>query len=646
MKICIIGGGPIGLTLALYLKKLKIPFSLFEKNKSIKTHPAAHFIQCRSMEIFDQIKISEKIFFESEKISDYKFYRHCRRIGDKNEYAKIDHFFPNFEKIKKNLKKNFSYQNFIHIPQNNLEEILYEKLKNEKNINFDHELINFKNDKKSKKIKIEILNKKKNLITKKNFDLLISCDGFKSKIRKISKIDLDQKKPIMKFLNIFFISKKLTNYIKKNNLQAMLHFVYNSDICSCLINYSYTKNEFAMHLPLTDSEFENYIKKKNKNLKKKNFQNFEIFEKKNLEKKIKKMLVENFQDIDIDIKYEGFWEMNNSVAKSFYEENVVLVGDSAHAFPPSGGFGLNSGIEDVANLVQKLMVLKNYDYDFEKIDGNLENTRGDPMNLEKSKEICDDFENSKNFEEFNKKKEKLLTQYSQERRYNINQIRNYAMKNFEKQIKFSSGIGFNKNGLDILETINQVDFLKNSSFLENTKKFFTLPMEVFKFKVDKSLLIKLNDFEFEFNTKNFLQKNIIDKNFFFEDFEEKNFYRGFLFKHLKLEMVKNEKNENFKNFEKNNIFYSRELLTFINNTYKAKPFFIFTNCDFLEKIENNDLFHVFKENGNLDEFEIFDIKVKFGNLKEYYDLVQNTDYVILIRSDHFVENIYIKKKKN
>ena len=33
---------------------------------------------------------------------------------------------------------------------------------------------------------------------------------------------------------------------------------------------------------------------------------------------------------------------------------IFLAGDSAHAFPPSGGFGLNTGIGDSNNLSHKL----------------------------------------------------------------------------------------------------------------------------------------------------------------------------------------------------------------------------------------------------------------------------------------------------
>ena len=47
------------------------------------------------------------------------------------------------------------------------------------------------------------------------------------------------------------------------------------------------------------------------------------------------------------------------VAETFRKGRVFLVGDCAHRFPPTGGFGLNSGVQDAHNLAWKLaFVLK------------------------------------------------------------------------------------------------------------------------------------------------------------------------------------------------------------------------------------------------------------------------------------------------
>lgn len=39
--------------------------------------------------------------------------------------------------------------------------------------------------------------------------------------------------------------------------------------------------------------------------------------------------------------------MSNVNSKSYFNNRVILAGDSAHAFPPAGGFGMCTGIEDV-----------------------------------------------------------------------------------------------------------------------------------------------------------------------------------------------------------------------------------------------------------------------------------------------------------
>jgi 2,4-dichlorophenol 6-monooxygenase len=62
----------------------------------------------------------------------------------------------------------------------------------------------------------------------------------------------------------------------------------------------------------------------------------------------------------IKIKNVNTWKMEAIVADSYInkiphnEPYAFLVGDAAHAFPPSGGFGMNTGIGDAYNLAHKL----------------------------------------------------------------------------------------------------------------------------------------------------------------------------------------------------------------------------------------------------------------------------------------------------
>ncbi len=59
-------------------------------------------------------------------------------------------------------------------------------------------------------------------------------------------------------------------------------------------------------------------------------------------------------DFEFEIASLSTWTMTAQVAKAYRKGRVFLVGDSAHRFPPTGGLGLNSGVQDAHNLAWKL----------------------------------------------------------------------------------------------------------------------------------------------------------------------------------------------------------------------------------------------------------------------------------------------------
>ncbi|QKZ17321.1 FAD-dependent monooxygenase [Streptomyces chartreusis] len=54
------------------------------------------------------------------------------------------------------------------------------------------------------------------------------------------------------------------------------------------------------------------------------------------------------------ITRHGRWKRRAAIAASYSSGRVFLAGDAAHASPPNGGFGMNTGIADAANLAWKL----------------------------------------------------------------------------------------------------------------------------------------------------------------------------------------------------------------------------------------------------------------------------------------------------
>lgn len=59
-------------------------------------------------------------------------------------------------------------------------------------------------------------------------------------------------------------------------------------------------------------------------------------------------------DLDVDVISMLPWASTARVAEKFRHGNVFLIGDAAHVVPPTGGFGLNSGVADGHNLAWKL----------------------------------------------------------------------------------------------------------------------------------------------------------------------------------------------------------------------------------------------------------------------------------------------------
>jgi 2-polyprenyl-6-methoxyphenol hydroxylase-like FAD-dependent oxidoreductase len=55
-----------------------------------------------------------------------------------------------------------------------------------------------------------------------------------------------------------------------------------------------------------------------------------------------------------EFDHVGFWDLRVAVAEKYQVGRVFIAGDAAHSHPPYGGFGLNNGLEDAINLGWKL----------------------------------------------------------------------------------------------------------------------------------------------------------------------------------------------------------------------------------------------------------------------------------------------------
>jgi 2-polyprenyl-6-methoxyphenol hydroxylase-like FAD-dependent oxidoreductase len=60
---------------------------------------------------------------------------------------------------------------------------------------------------------------------------------------------------------------------------------------------------------------------------------------------------------DVVLDYVGFWDLRFAIADRYMQDRIFIAGDAAHSHPPYGGYGINTGFEDARNLGWKLAAM-------------------------------------------------------------------------------------------------------------------------------------------------------------------------------------------------------------------------------------------------------------------------------------------------
>ena len=165
---------------------------------------------------------------------------------------------------------------------------------------------------------------------------VVAADGASSPIRKSLGIALRGEKSLERFASIHFSSKDLWPLMLGRG--AMLYFVFNPRMIACVVAHDVEAGEWVAQVPFfppqpaSDCEDESRCRE------------------------LVRACIGGTDDVDFEIQSSRAWSMDALVADRFQNEtaDIHLVGDAAHQFPPAGGFGLNTGIQDAHNLAWKL----------------------------------------------------------------------------------------------------------------------------------------------------------------------------------------------------------------------------------------------------------------------------------------------------
>lgn len=329
--VLIIGAGPTGMVSALCLAKLGVSSIIVERNAGVNEHPKAHELNTRSIEILADLGISsEDLVKEAAPFSDGARILFCQTVNE--EYGRIDLYADTTRRAKyeQHLKSKTPY---LNLSQTALEKILLQKVADNPLIElyFQYQwqsLVQYE-----KGVKSEILDRQNNTIIPIESQYLLAADGAGSRCRKFVDIPFNGPDKIQDFVSAYF-ENNLRDHIQT---PAKLYWVLNPEAGGTFIAHHIEKRWVYM-LPI----YLAYEKK-------------ESFTKEFLEARIKKALGD--ESLDIEVKSINYWRMSAQVAQTFRKNRVLLVGDAAHRFPPTGGLGMNTGIADAHNIAWKLQAV-------------------------------------------------------------------------------------------------------------------------------------------------------------------------------------------------------------------------------------------------------------------------------------------------
>lgn len=160
--------------------------------------------------------------------------------------------------------------------------------------------------------------------------LVIACDGANSRVRKSVGIQSEGEETADTMMTIHF-NADLRRVVGKNT--GMLHWILDPEARGFIIAYDIEENHVLIHN--IDPERDPIAS----------------FDPNRCMDIVKAAIG---KDIPIDFQCSMPWVLRRKVASQYFKGRVVLAGDSAHSFPPTGGLGLNSGISDAHCLAYKI----------------------------------------------------------------------------------------------------------------------------------------------------------------------------------------------------------------------------------------------------------------------------------------------------
>lgn len=337
--VAIVGGGPVGLVLALYLDFYGVKSTIFNTEPNERWHPKGNGQNARTMELYRQLGFSDEV----RKLGlppDHPFDQAYFTRLSKHEIFRFP--MPNRdERIAMRREMPVTDQTpepMFHVNQMYVERFLLQKARATKNIDvrFGWEVQWFTQDENEVRINARKTDGGEEAVWTAPY--AVGCDGARGFIRKTLGIAYEgdvQKKDAYWSGQFFSVHMHIPDLYPKfvGHRRAWMYWAVNPD-----------PNTRGVIIALNGvDEFMMLVKPKGGRT--------------DVNKEEVVDWVQKSIGADIPVQVIGYypWSAGQAlVAERYKAGRIMIAGDAAHMFTPTGGFGMNTGIDDSSNLAWKL----------------------------------------------------------------------------------------------------------------------------------------------------------------------------------------------------------------------------------------------------------------------------------------------------
>jgi len=329
VPVVIIGGGPTGLSLSILLSRYGIRSVLAERHPSTTDHPRAHVVNTRTMELFRHWSVVDDVLERSLPLDQAsRIVWHTTLAGE--ELGEID-LSSDSSRIAARLEASPVFT--VSCPQDQVEPVLADRARAMASATGAEVLF-------STTAQLVLGNSGAFEVVTSGPDTqdrhfrpayVVAADGASSPIRDQLGITMAGHGTLGHHLNAYFTAD-LSPWIGDRG--GLLHWIIRSDLSGVFValdgktRWSFNSSYEPEREPV------------------------ESFTAERCADRIRMAVGD--PTVEVDVLSIRPWAMTANVAATYRTANVFLAGDAAHTFPPTGGLGMNTGIQDAHNLAWKL----------------------------------------------------------------------------------------------------------------------------------------------------------------------------------------------------------------------------------------------------------------------------------------------------